>query len=320
MKTMITDEQHRLLLLCALRHEGATLDWKLLARVAQRPGGLDELYRGRVPEKSKAAAKAEELLGATLGSLQDEEARVAVEAEAAERAGARLVTVLDDDYPANLRLIPDLPPFLWVRGKLEDRDARSVAVVGTRDVSEDGRRRAARMARGLVEYSVVVTSGLARGVDTAAHTATLDAGGRTVAVIGTGIAAPMYPAENRGLAERIVAEGGAVVSQFWPTSGPARWTFPRRNVTMSGFTQGTVVIEASRTSGAKMQARIASEHGKRAFLLRSLVAAQPWAAKMLEEGRATVVDELADVLDGLAGAEQMRKAGEQRQQLALAIL
>ncbi|MEU7497000.1 hypothetical protein AB0B52_07925 [Streptomyces griseofuscus] len=79
---------------------------------------------------------------------------------------------------------------------------------------------------------------------------------------------------------------------------------------MSGFTQGTVVVEASRTSGAKMQARIASAHGKRAFLLRSLVVAQPWAAKMLEEGRATVVDELSDVLEGLAGAEQMRKAGE----------
>ncbi len=89
---------------------------------------------------------------------------------------------------------------------------------------------------------------------------------------------------------------------------------------MSGFTQGTVVIEASRTSGAKMQARIASEHGKRVFLLRLLVAAQPWAAKMLEEGRAAVVDELTDVLQELAGAEQVRRAGEQRQQLAPAIL
>ncbi|MFC8422747.1 DNA-processing protein DprA [Streptomyces sp. NPDC057236] len=318
--TTITEEQHRLLLLCALRHEGETLDWKLLARVAQRPGGLDELYRGRVAERSKAAAKAEALLGAALGSFQDEKERVAAELEAAERTGARLTTVLDDDYPANLRLIPDLPPFLWVRGRLEERDARSVAVVGTREVSQDGRKRAARMARGLVEREVVITSGLARGVDTSAHTGTLDAGGRTVAVVGTGIAAPMYPAENRRLAERIVAEGGAVVSQFWPTAGPARWTFPRRNVTMSGFTQGTVVIEASRTSGAKMQARIASEHGKRVFLLRSLVDVQPWAAKMLEEGRAAVVDELDDVLEGLAGAERMRRAGEQRQQLALAIL
>ncbi|WP_101257391.1 DNA-processing protein DprA [Streptomyces barkulensis] len=317
---MVTERQRRLLTLCALRHEGTGLDWKLLARTCQRPDGLDSLFSGHIPERSAAARKALPVLRATLPSLHEERDRVEAEIEAAERAGARLVTVLDDDYPANLRLVPDLPPFLFVRGGIVPEDARSVAVVGTRQVTEEGRRRAARMARGLAREGVVVVSGLARGVDTAAHTAALETGGRTVAVIGTGIAAPTYPPENRALAERLVAEGGAVVSQFWPTSGPARWTFPRRNVTMSGFTQGTVVIEAARTSGAKMQARIAADHGKRVFLLRSLVAQQQWAMTMLERGRAKEVRELADVLSDLASAERVQRAGEQRQQLALAVL
>ena len=128
--------------------------------------------------------------------------------------GAHLVTVLDDKYPANLRLIHNLPPFLFVRGTLQRDDARSVAVVGTREASPDGLRRAAKMARGLAGDGVTVVSGLAKGIDSAAHEATLECDGRTIAVVGTGILRT-YPAENAELAERIL-ERGAVVSQFWP--------------------------------------------------------------------------------------------------------
>jgi DNA processing protein len=173
----------------------------------------------------------------------------------------RLVTVLDEHYPSTLRLVWNLLPFVFLRGQVLDDDLRSVPVVGTRAASDDGVKRAGRMAQLLVEHEVTVVSGLARGIDTAPHTAALGAGGRTIAVIGTGINRS-YPAENKDLVEGIVHRG-AVVSQFWPDAPPATYTFPRRNVTMSGIAQGTVVIEASCTSGAKLQARIALEHGKK---------------------------------------------------------
>ena len=250
--------------------------------------------------------------------MADAQDRVERELEAADPSGATLVTVLDDHYPANLRLVPNLPPFLFVLGRLEAVDTRSAAVVGTRQASPAGTARAAAMARELVEQGVTVTSGLARGIDTAAHTAALQHGGRTIAVVGTGITR-CYPAENRGLAEAIT-EHGAVVSQFWPTAPPAKYTFPRRNVVMSGISQGTVVIEASRTSGAKMQARIAAEHGKRVFLLRSLVTEQEWARAMVARGAAIEVASVHDVIGHLATPERVQQVGNTRQQLALELL
>src|SRR5207302_7426526 len=112
-------------------------------------------------------------------------------------------------YPANLRLVYDRPPFLFVRGELRDEDRRAIAVVGTRKASEQGLREADRLARGLAERGVTVLSGLALGIDTAAHRAALDAGGRTIAVVGNGIAARVYPRENAKLADEIVTLGGA---------------------------------------------------------------------------------------------------------------
>ncbi|MBN0045602.1 DNA-protecting protein DprA [Streptomyces actuosus] len=315
----ITVDQHDLLTLCALRAGDATLDWSLLARGAQSPEGLAALMDGQVGEDSRAATKNRPLLQQALSAgLDDARARVDDELAAADKVGARLVTVLDKDYPANLRVIGNLPPFLFYRGELDQRDARSIAIVGTRQASEDGLRRAARMARELVEHDVVIASGLAKGIDAAAHQATLTAGGRTFAVMGTGIAAPIYPAENRPLAKAILSAGGALLSQFWPTSPPAKYTFPRRNVVTSGTTLGSVVIEASSTSGAKMQARLAAEHGKLVFLIRSLADTQPWAKKMLDEGRAILVTASSDITDRLGRAADIQAAGQQRQQLALA--
>ncbi|WP_331719403.1 DNA-processing protein DprA [Streptomyces sp. NBC_01187] len=315
----ITAEQHDLLTLCALRVDGASLDWSLLARSAQSPDGLAALLEGRLREDSRAATKNRPLLQQALDAGVDSaRARVDEELAAAAKAGARLVTVLDKDYPANLRVVGNLPPFLFYRGALDQRDARSIAVVGTRQASEEGLRRAARMARELVEHDVVIASGLAKGIDAAAHHATLAAGGRTFAVMGTGIAAPVYPAENRPLARAILDAEGALLSQFWPTSPPAKYTFPRRNVVTSGTTLGSVVIEASHTSGAKMQARLAAEHGKLVFLIKSLADAQPWAKAMLEEDRAIQVNRSSDITDRLGQAADIQRAGQQRQQLALA--
>ncbi|MGH3771353.1 MAG: DNA-processing protein DprA [Pseudonocardiaceae bacterium] len=209
--------------------------------------------------------------------------------------GVKLLTVREDDYPANLQLIYNRPPFIWVKGDLIPEDFRAIAVVGTRQASEDGRRRAARLVQGLVEANVTVLSGLARGIDTAAHTAALSANGRTVAVVGQGILAAVYPKENRELAERICKQG-AIVSQFWPDAPPRAMNFPMRNVVMSGMAMGTVVIEASATGGSKMQARLALEHGKRLFLLESLVKSQELAQRYAERPGVTVVRDLDDVL------------------------
>ena len=161
------------------------------------------------------------------------------------------------------------------------------------------------------ENGVVVISGLARGIDSAAHEATLSSGGRTIAVIGTGIT-QTYPKENRELAERIVDQG-VIVSQFWPSTSPAKWTFPLfRNVVMSGLAQGTAVVEASSTSGARMQ-RLALEHGKKVFLLHSLVTDQPWAQKFVAERGAIEVTAVEEIVERLVAPERVQAVSTARQ-------
>ena len=314
----VTEGQRRLLELCAIRADRESVDWSLIARQAQFADGLDALWQGIILEKSAAAQRSRPVLRRGVRDRAALAERVGAELAAAARAGARLVTVLDQEYPANLRLIPNLPPFLFVRGELLETDARSVAVVGTRQPSPDGIRRAGRMSRLLAEQGVTVISGLAKGIDTTAHRAALDAGGRTIAVLGTGITM-CYPSQNRELAEEIT-RAGALASQFWPTRPPGKDTFPRRNVVTSGLSQGTVVIEASSTSGAKMQARLALEHGKKVFLLHSLATSQPWARDYIARRGAIEVADVDEVIKHLAPPERVRQATEQQQQLTLALL
>lgn len=280
-----TDDQLHLLALCRI----PDMKWHVVARQAQRPGGLEKLLEGQVTETSEEAAVARTALRASTGlkALSSHLAEV-TEMTQATADGVRLVTVLDPEYPANLRLIFNLPPFLFVKGTLEAEDALSVAVVGTRQASAKGLEQAERMASLLSGMGVTVLSGLAKGIDTAAHEATLAVGGRTIAVMGTGINR-VYPSENQQLSERIAMQG-ALVSQFWPDQAPTKYTFPRRNVVTSGLGQGTVVIEASATSGAKMQARLAVDHGKQVFLISSLVSHYSWARSYLKRGAVEVSD------------------------------
>jgi DNA processing protein len=302
----------RLLALCSIDGVG----WNVIAREALRSGGLARLLAGEVSETSRDGETTRRRLVEELPTLDEriEQARLVV-ADAQEQIGARLVTVLDRaEYPSNLRVIPSPPPFLFYRGELRRDDARSVAVVGTRQASEEGRRRARRLAERLAGDGVTVISGLAAGIDTEAHTATLEAGERTIAVVGTGILRS-YPKENTPLADQI-AQSGAVVSQFWPDAPPTRYSFPMRNAVMSGISQGTAVIEASATSGAKMQARIALEQGKRAFLMASLVTREEWAQRYLARG-AIEVHEVEDILRWLRTPEQVEQQSSQRDQLAL---
>lgn len=314
----VTNEQRRLLELCAIRVERESVDWSLIARQVQFDGGLDTMWQGSILEKSTAARRSTQVLRRGLQRPSELRGRVDAEIEAATKVGAWLVTVLDEQYPANLRLIPNLPPFLFVRGSLTESDTRSVAVVGTRDATNNGISRAERMSRLLAERGVTVISGLAKGIDAAAHRATLAASGRTIAVLGTGIT-HCYPSQNRELAEEI-ANFGALVSQFWPTRPPGKDTFPRRNVVTSGLSQGTVVIEASSTSGAKMQARLALDHGKKVFLVKSLVTDQEWAQNYVQKRGAIEVASPDEVISHLVSPERVRQTTEQHQQLSLSLL
>jgi len=210
------------------------------------------------------------------------------ELETWAREGIHVLTVLDAEYPENLRTVYDRPPLVFVAGKLRPEDSRSVAVVGTRRPTDDGVADARRIAHHLAASGYTVASGLATGIDTTAHAAAMEAGGRTFAVIGTGLRRA-YPKENAGLQARIAKEG-AVISQFLPDAPPTRRSFPMRNGVMSGLALATVVVEAGEMSGSRMQARLALQHNRPVFLLRSLLENE-WAASMQRRPGVNVVDE-----------------------------
>lgn len=211
-----------------------------------------------------------------------------------EKDGVRCITVADEEYPTNLQMVQNRPPVLFVRGELRPEDTRAIAVVGTRSAGPEGVAAATAISQKLVARGVTVVSGLAEGIDTAAHSAALSSGGRTIAVFGTGISR-VYPAKNRVLADE-VARSGACVSQFLPDQSPTRWTFPVRNVVTSGLSIGTVVVEAGPTSGAKLQAHDALRHGKRLFLLRRLVEQQEWAKDLATRPEVTAVDDIDEIV------------------------
>ncbi len=191
--------------------------------------------------------------------------------------GVDFLSILDDAYPARLRGIHQAPPVLFWRGKLLSDDP-AVSVVGSRNASERGLAVAAEITRALVAEGVTAVAGLAAGIDAAVHRAALDAGGRTVAVIGTGIS-KYYPAANRPLQDE-VADQGLLLSQFWPDAPPQRHNFLMRNATMSGYGLATIVVEAGETSGTRSQARMAVEHGRAVILTESVLDNNEWAKKL----------------------------------------
>jgi DNA processing protein len=202
-------------------------------------------------------------------------------------------------YPKRLAETADAPPFLFVRQDENVLDLSSLSIVGTRDASDEGTERAKRLAHLLVRRGIAVCSGLARGIDAAAHAGALSAGGVTIAVIGTPLTR-VYPKEHAALQDRIGVVG-AVVSQFHPTATTLPFSFPARNATMSGLSLGTVVIEASETSGAFMQAGKALQQGRKVFIPRSAIdnPKLTWPLKLAERGANvfSTIDELVGVLE-----------------------
>jgi DNA processing protein len=224
-----------------------------------------------------------------------------VEAAAAEvgeweREGIRAIPLLDPGYPANLRAVHDRPALIFVKGSLEPGDIRSVAVIGTRKPSDRGVECTRKVVSALVERDYTIVSGLALGVDSVAHTTALETGGRTLAVIGTGLRRS-YPPQNAQLQRRIAAHG-AVLSQFWPEDPPTRTSFPKRNATMSGVALANVIIEAGPKSGARTQARLALAHGRPVLLFEPLLN-QQWARELASKPGAHVVSSPAEAAEAV---------------------
>lgn len=224
--------------------------------------------------------------------------------EARERVtqlGATVITLADEDYPALLREIPDPPLTLHFRGDLALLREPCVAVVGSRRASPYGVNAAERLARDLTGAGAVVVSGLARGIDGAAHSAALDARGRTIAILGSGIDV-VYPRSHQSLYRRITREG-LVLSEFPPGTAPTPENFPIRNRIISGISLGTIIVEATGRSGSLITARTAAEQGREVFAVPgSIFSAGSEGPNRLIQYGAKLVHDITDVLEELPGA------------------
>jgi len=211
----------------------------------------------------------------------------------------KVITIKDAEYPVNLKEIHDPPAVLYVKGELKKEDKLSVAIVGSRHSSNYGRDTAERLATELAQLGITVISGMARGIDTAAHNGALNSKGRTIAVLGSGLA-NIYPPENKALFYKI-AESGAVISEFPMTMPPLAANFPRRNRIISGLSLGTVIVEAAWKSGALITARCAYEQGREVFSVPGEVGRiTAFGTNQLIKDGAKLVETAEDILEELA--------------------
>lgn len=289
--------------------EDSAISWLGLTRI----DGLGLRGMHRLIERFGSAA---ETYGAPLGELEacglQAQVAQAIFAQAglkeaeklAERAtasGGQILTYASPDYPPQLKQIADAPLVLYVRGGVKALSEPAVAIVGTRRPTAYGGQVAGRLARELAERQLVIVSGLARGVDSASHRGALEAGGRTVAVLGSGIDV-IYPRENKQLAEEIVASG-ALISEFPPGTSPAPENFPIRNRIISGLSLGVVVVEAAEYSGSLITARLALEQDREVFAVPgNITSAQSFGPNHLIKQGAKLVDGWRDVVDELPAA------------------
>jgi DNA processing protein len=223
---------------------------------------------------------------------------VEAELDLAHRKGYQIVTLTDAGYPRLLRQIPDPPPFLYVSGRLDDSPL-IVAVVGSRNATAYGLHSTRSLSASLASLNVTIVSGMARGIDTAAHRGALAAGGTTIAVLGSGLER-IYPAENQSLFDEIT-ERGAVVSEFPLHTKPEAHNFPVRNRIISGMCLGTVVVEASRKSGSLITARLAAEQNREVFAVPgSIQSFKSSGTHTLIKQGAKLVEHARDVIEELA--------------------
>jgi DNA processing protein len=210
--------------------------------------------------------------------------------------GGRIITLKDDDYPKRLRDIYDPPPLLYLRGGLRSEDELAIAIVGSRKTSPYGRWITEKIGHDLACHGVTVVSGMARGIDSVAHLGALEGGGRTIAVLGSGIDV-IYPSENRNLFYQIIKQG-AILSEFPMGSPPEGGHFPKRNRIISGLSMGVVIVQASSESGSLITAGYALEQGREVFAVPGNVGAEGSRGtnQLIKEG-AKLVESSEDILE-----------------------
>lgn len=221
-------------------------------------------------------------------------------------AAAELITFWDDRYPPLLRKIVDPPLLLFIRGNIDVLSRHCIAIVGTRMPSMYGKMMADRLAKELASYDLAIVSGLARGVDTVAHHAVVQSGGRTIAVLGSGVDT-IYPEENKKLAEQIM-QFGALVSEFPMGAKPDAPHFPRRNRIIAGLSKGTLVVEAGNKSGALITADLALEQGREVFALPGNVSNPKSLGcnKLIQQGAKLVIT-IEDIVEEFEGGRRSLK-------------
>lgn len=269
-------------------------------RLVQALGGPDAVLQASQDELTQTGGISPALAKAIRQGPGAEALRsIDRELTALERMPVRVLTFLDPDYPARLKTIHDPPTLLSVSGALRAADSHAVAVVGTRDATPAGRLVAERLSKGLAEAGLTVVSGLARGIDAVAHRSALEAGGRTIAVLGCGIDRT-YPSEHLTL-RRKIEEGGAVLSELALGAYPHAYHFPKRNRIISGLSFGVVVVEAAPQSGSLITARLAADQGRDVFAVPgSVQSEQSRGTNGLIKQGAKLVETVRDVLDELA--------------------
>jgi DNA processing protein len=272
-------------------------------RLVERCGGVDAVFRASLTELEAAgiqAVSAQSLAtGKSIAAAEEEMVR-------AIAAGAQLITLDDAEYPAILKQIYDPPLLLFVRGELAALARPALAIVGTRHPTPYGLGMAERLARDLSGRGLVITSGMARGVDAAAHRGALAARGTTVAVFGTGVDVA-YPRENRKLADAILAAGGALLSEFVMGTPATPQNFPIRNRIISGLSLGVLVIEAGEYSGTRITARCALEQDREIFAVPGNVTSKnAWGPNTLIKQGGKLVATWEDVWEELPADIRLR--------------
>lgn len=292
---------------------GPTLTRRCIEQFGNAASALDA-SAGSLAEIKGIGRQGARKMRAEMDRLSDGRA-LAREKKLIEEFGVELAIHGEPTYPPLLAQIPDPPPMLYIRGRIEPRDACALAVVGSRRCSLYGREQADRLSGLCAQSGLCIVSGGARGIDAAAHRAAIGVNGRTVAVLGSGLAEP-YPAEHAELFNQIADGRGAVVSELPMSAPPIAENFPRRNRIISGLSLGVLVIEAASRSGASITARLAvEEHGREAMALPGRVDSPSSAGchRMIREGWASLVTNAADVMHILGDQARLLGAALQEE-------
>ncbi|MCW1967808.1 MAG: DNA-processing protein DprA [Anaerolineae bacterium] len=261
----------------------------------QRFGSLAHAWQAKPSEFQQAGLDAKSI--ASLLSARTNLSPLA-ELDGLHKAGIQAICWDDEQYPPSLRNLSDAPPVLYVKGQITQSDMVAIGIVGTRNATVYGREVAEMLATELARNGVTVVSGLARGIDGVAHNAAIDAGGRTLAVMGSGVDV-IYPPEHRKLAQQI-SEHGALISDYPPGTQPEATNFPPRNRIISGLSLGVVVVEADEKSGALITTQFAADHGREVFAVPGNIFSKTSRGtnKLIQNG-AKAVTSVNDILEEL---------------------